>query len=128
MSNIQSYNPRPAHSPAVGGVVVREANGRDAAPLERLAQLDSARVPAAPMLVAEVDGELRAAISMADGAVIANPFARTHDLVAMLQTRAGHLPTAQRPLIPHLGRLVTGRPRRRPRPSAPSVPGLPSIP
>jgi hypothetical protein len=128
MSNIQSHNHSVASNPAVAGVVVREANGRDAAPLERLAQLDSARVPAAPMLVAEVDGDLRAAISMADGAVIANPFVRTRDLVAMLQTRAGHLPAEQRPLIPHLGRLVTGRGPRRPRPSAPSVPGLPSIP
>ena len=128
MSNIQSYNHNGDSVSAVAGVVVREANERDAAAVEHLAQLDSARVPAAPLLIAEVDGELRAAISMPEGAVIANPFARTEDLVAMLRTRAGHPPDAPRPLIPHLGRLVTGRAPRRPRPSAPSVPGYPGLP
>jgi hypothetical protein len=51
-------------------------------------------MPAQPILVAEVDGELRAALSMVDGAVIADPFHRTAPLVELLAARAVQLPGA----------------------------------
>jgi hypothetical protein len=51
-------------------------------------------VPAQPILVAEVDGDLRAALSMVDGAVIADPFHRTAPLVELLAARAVQLPAA----------------------------------
>ena len=69
-------------------VVIRESNGGDAESLRRLAQLDSARLPEQPMMVAEVDGEVRAAVSVNDGSVIADPFHSTADVVALAEMRA----------------------------------------
>ena len=65
-------------------VTIRVAHAGDEEALSRLAALDSADVPAAPLVVAIADGELRAARSLADGSVVADPFARTADLVALL--------------------------------------------
>jgi hypothetical protein len=69
-------------------VVIRESNGSDAERLRRLAQLDSARLPEQPLVVAELDGELRVAVSVTDGSVIADPFHRTADLVALAEMHA----------------------------------------
>ena len=55
-------------------ITVRPAYADDERALARLAALDSAPVPPAPLLVAEVEGELRAALSLWDGTVIADPF------------------------------------------------------
>lgn len=63
----------------------------DATAIARLAALDSAEPPRQPLLVAEVGGELRAALSLSDGAVIADPFHATGPLVALLRTRASQL-------------------------------------
>jgi hypothetical protein len=54
--------------------VIREAQAADDAALRRLAALDSSRVPAGRILVADVDGELVAAVSLAGGPAIADPF------------------------------------------------------
>jgi hypothetical protein len=72
-------------------IVIRLDRPEDERALERLAGLDSAAVPAAPLLVAEADGTLRAALSLQDGAVIADPFHRTASLVALLVARAEQL-------------------------------------
>jgi len=73
-------------------VTIRAAWPADADALVRLAALDSAVAPPAePLLVAEVAGELRAAISLRDGAVIADPFAATAALVELLEARAAQL-------------------------------------
>lgn len=72
-------------------VTIRHAFPDDALPLVRLAALDSAEVPPPPLLVAEVNGELRAALSLRDGAVIADPFHRTRALVELLSARAAQL-------------------------------------
>jgi hypothetical protein len=70
-------------------VVIRLAVAADVPALDRLAQLDSApAVPHAPVLVAESDGELRAARSLVDGRSIADPFRPTAGLLALLETRA----------------------------------------
>jgi hypothetical protein len=71
-----------------GAVTIRRAVAADARALERLAQLDCGRVPAGEVLVAEVGGELLAAVSVASGAVVADPFRRTADIVALLRVRA----------------------------------------
>jgi hypothetical protein len=76
-------------------VVIRESNDSDHERLRRLAQLDSARLPEQPLVVAEVDGELRAAVSVNDGSVIADPFHRTADLVALASMRATQLRAAR---------------------------------
>jgi hypothetical protein len=72
-------------------IVIRPNRPDDDRALARLAGLDSAAMPAEPLLVAEASGELRAALSMRDGAVIADPFHRTAQLVTLLQTRAEQL-------------------------------------
>jgi len=72
-------------------IVIRPNRPDDDRALARLAGLDSASVPAEPLLLAEVGGELHAALSLRDGAVIADPFHRTAQLVSLLQTRASQL-------------------------------------
>jgi hypothetical protein len=70
-------------------ITIRPAYADDQASLSQLAALDSAAsVPTGPVLMAEVDEQLRAALSLADGSVIADPFFPTVDLVALLRTRA----------------------------------------
>jgi hypothetical protein len=63
----------------------------DATALRELAQLDSATVPAAPVLVAEQGGKLRAALSLRDGRVISDPFSPTAGLVVLLEVHAAQL-------------------------------------
>jgi hypothetical protein len=84
-------------------ITIRPAYAEDESSLARLAALDSAeRVPVRPLLLAEVDGELRLALSLRDGSAIADPFFPTVDLIALVQKHAAG---------------ITGRvaPRRRPR-------------
>jgi hypothetical protein len=78
-------------------VTIRWARAYEAALLAHLAQLDSAVAPLAPTLVAEVAGEVLAAISLVDGALIANPFRATADLVELLRARERQLHAQDRP-------------------------------
>ena len=83
-----------AHSPLDEGlgITIRFAYPDDAAALRRLATLDSQPLPPGPHLVAEVAGELWAAVSTADkGRAIADPFRHTAELVALLHERADRL-------------------------------------
>ena len=75
------------------GLVIRHAVPADAAALRRLALLDDARPLRGDQLVALVDGELRAAVALAGGRTIADPFARTAELVDLLRMRATQLET-----------------------------------
>lgn len=59
--------------------------GVDAA---RLAALDSAPVPAPPYVIASVGGEAIALRSLASGATVADPFARTAEVLPLLELRA----------------------------------------
>jgi hypothetical protein len=68
-------------------IEVRPAHPDDERGLTRLAQLDSARVPPAPLLLAFEGGELRAALSLTTGTAIADPFAPTAWLVELLHAR-----------------------------------------
>lgn len=72
-------------------ITIRLASEVDATGLRTLAELDSRPVPAGRVLVAEVDGRLRAAVALDGGEAIADPFRRTADLVALLRLRADHL-------------------------------------
>lgn len=82
---------------ALPAVTIRHAFPDDALALLRLAALDSGEPPGRPALVAEVDGELRAALSLRDGRVIADPFRRTQALVDLLRARAAQLTAADVP-------------------------------
>jgi hypothetical protein len=96
-------------------ISLRPARPDDDALLERLSALDSAERPVVrPALVALADGRAVAAISLRDGRVVADPFAPTRDVVALLRTHARGddargtrrgwrfppRPRAARPLIP----------------------------
>jgi hypothetical protein len=85
---------------------LRLARPEDDAALERLAALDCAPVPQAPVLVAFEDGEPRAARSLATGAVVADPFVPSAHLVELLSLRAVTLGAApKRVTVPALRRL-----------------------
>jgi hypothetical protein len=83
-------------------VTVRFATPDDARDLVRLAQLDSGRVPAGPTLVAEVDGQLVAALVLGRGIVVADPFRHTAALVRLLELREQQLRGADRGRRPAL--------------------------
>jgi len=82
-------NPSPKPTDAL---TIRMAVPADAVALRRLAQLDSASPPEpARMLVAQIGGDLRAAVPLDGGRAIADPFQRTAELVAILAERARQL-------------------------------------
>lgn len=82
------------HDTAADTVVLRRARSADGRALTRLAALDDAAPLAGDALVAEQDGELRAAISLHSGRAIADPFHPTADLVTLLRARAALLSDA----------------------------------
>ena len=70
-------------------ITIRPAYADDAESLVRLAVLDSApAVPSGELLLAEIDGELRAALSLSDGSAIADPFHPTADMIELLRVHA----------------------------------------
>jgi hypothetical protein len=87
-------------------IMIRPAYADDQRALHRLAALDSAAVPASPLLVAEVDGELVAALSLHDRVAVADPFRPTADIVALLRAHAATAtpaPRVRRRRPPQLG-------------------------
>ena len=88
-------------------VTIRPAYADDEPTLWRLAALDSAAVPRGRLIVAEVDGQIRVAVSQDDLHALADPFAPTADLVALVRAH-----------ISGLAGQASGRPRpRAPRPA-----------
>lgn len=77
-------------------VTLRFGSQADQVPLARLAKLDSTTPPSQPVLLAEVDGQLRAALAFTGGAVIADPFYPTGELIDLLRARARQLDAAPR--------------------------------
>jgi hypothetical protein len=78
-------------SPVSHRVTVRLAEPSDREAIERLAALDSARVPKGTLVVADLAGSIQAAVPVEGGRAIANPFAPTADLVRLLELRAAQL-------------------------------------
>jgi hypothetical protein len=74
-----------------GAVSIRRLGPDDRATTQRLAQVDSRRLPAEPLLGAEIEGRLLAATSLATGETVADPFSRTDELRALLELRAAQL-------------------------------------
>ncbi len=93
-------------------IVIRTASPADERVLARLAALDDQRRLDGPALIAEVDGAPRAALDLAAGRAVADPFHPTADLVALLRLRAARLAVAQAPVR---RRARRPRPARRPR-------------
>ena len=92
-------------------MTLRLATSADTPDLERLAQLDSRRLPPAPHLLAERAGRIDAALSLSSGELIADPFRRTAELCELLRSHADAVhpdgePVTSPPLDP-VPRLVT---------------------
>jgi hypothetical protein len=93
--------------------VIRPATNDDQAVLERLAGLDSQRTLSGRALIGEIDGVPAAAISVADGRIVADPFKLTDHLVPVLMMRRRSLLAfAERPSLP--ARLKAGMAQLKP--------------
>jgi len=75
-------------------ITIRPAYAEDEPAVRRLAALDSAPVPCGPLMLAEVDGELRVAVSADGRKAIADPFHRTLELVALVRDHAARAAAA----------------------------------
>jgi hypothetical protein len=73
-------------------LVLRPATSADTVELERLAALDSARPLEGEVLLAYAGGEVRAALSVESGRVVADPFWPSAELVELLHAAAGDGP------------------------------------
>ena len=69
-------------------ITIRSARQTDADAIRELAALDSRRVPAGDLLVAEQDGRVVAAVAPASLEAIADPFERTAGAVALLRQQS----------------------------------------
>jgi hypothetical protein len=85
-------------------VELRLADAGDARVVRRLADLDSAPSLEGPVLLALLDGDAVAGMSLRDGRVVANPFVAANQAVALLRLRAEHLSGA--PVRRRLRRLL----------------------
>jgi hypothetical protein len=77
-------------------ITIRASTPADRRQIVRLAELDSSRAPADQALLAFVDGKLLAAVGVADGHAVADPFEGTADLVELLRMRAEQKRAGQR--------------------------------
>jgi len=89
-------------------IAIYMATDRDETDVRRLAALDSAPVPTGRILLGVVDGIAHAAISIDTGAVVADPFRHTADLVDLLMLRAERIRRAEDPLSAAPPRLLDG--------------------
>jgi hypothetical protein len=76
--------------------LVRFAHADEAQTLRRLAELDDAAELAGEVLVATIEAEVVAALSLDDGRVVANPFVFTSDAVELLRRTATPLTSRRR--------------------------------
>ena len=72
-------------------IALRVAQPEDDNDVSRLAQLDDAPPLGGPVMLAVVDGEPVAALSLSDGRVVANPFVPTEKAVTLLRLHATQL-------------------------------------
>ena len=88
-------------------ITIRRATDDDARELDRLARLDSQRLPLGPHLVAMAGDRYVAAVSLRDGRWVADPFVVSEPVVELLRQRAGHLTGRDfpKPGVPALGLL-----------------------
>src|SRR4051794_29817728 len=77
--------------PAPAGVVIRRTTASDGPALAALAALDAAPLPLGPSILAEVAGVPRAVLPLDGGPSFSDPFARTDELLALLELRAGQI-------------------------------------
>jgi hypothetical protein len=93
---------------------MRRAYPDDSAALARLAALDCGPIPTGDVLVAEVDGELWAAVAVGSDSAIADPFRASGGIVRLLRMRAAQLDVATRAVDREPGRARPLAARRQP--------------
>jgi hypothetical protein len=76
-------------------IALRMATPDDALSLQRLAWLDSTSMPDGAVLLAEVDGELVAALTLPGRVRIGDPFRHTRAILDLLELRADQLEPAR---------------------------------
>ena len=91
-------------------ITIRRGLAEDHAAITHIAALDSRHVPAEPVLLGEVDGDLHAVVSLRDGTVVADPFTDTRTVRSLLLTRAAQLRGEHVRRSRRFGRPVLGRP------------------
>jgi hypothetical protein len=77
-------------------IVIRASEATDAYELVRLAVLDDAKPIDGDALVAEVDGHLRAALSLDGGRAISDPFEESAHVLELLEAHARAVRAASR--------------------------------
>jgi hypothetical protein len=87
--SMTSINPTTAAR--VHAVALRLADPGEAHVVRRLAALDDAPELDGRVLLALIDGEAVAALSLRDGRIVANPFVPTQEPVELLRLRAVHV-------------------------------------
>lgn len=93
-----------SYVPTTPTVTIRFARTEDSPALVKLAQLDSTRPLVGPVLMAERDGRLLAALALNGDRVVADPFSSTADLLSLLELRAANLRGRGRVRVPSLKR------------------------
>jgi hypothetical protein len=99
--------------------MVRIATADDEAQLARLAPLYERPLPSGPLLLAEIDGELQAALTVTGAQELMDPYLPTAALVELLALRAKHLRDQMSPA--DLSEAVGAQQARNMSPSAPPV-------
>jgi hypothetical protein len=108
--------------PSARPILIRQSGIGDEAALERLAALDSRKLPESSYLLAEVDGELVAAVPLDidDEEPLGDPFRPTADLRELLRLQAAQIrryrDALARPARVALARVLRKQRERRPRP------------
>lgn len=101
-------SPRPVAD--TSAVQLRLCRVTDDPQLERLEQLAERPLPAGRLIVAEVCDRIVAALPLAGGTPLADPFERTSHILPLLRLRAAQLrePKPRRGVIPRYVNLIRG--------------------
>src|SRR4051794_36473362 len=113
LARLRRLGPPEAVPPAETTVTPGVAGPADDEGLARLAELDSRPAPVGYVLVAEVGGELRAAMPVTGGETVADPFHPTATLTSLLALRVSQLRGGElEPLAPARRRGLVTVPNR----------------
>ena len=75
-------------------ITIRPFRDEDVPAVQLLAELEERSVPPGPLLLAEVEGTIEAAIALEGGETVANPFSESAGAVSLLHVRAAQLRAA----------------------------------
>jgi hypothetical protein len=105
---VRGYRPRPIAD--TSDVELRLCRVADDPQLERLAELAERAMPHGRLVIAATGGRIVAALPLAGGDALRDPFARTEHLMPLLALRAAQLrdPAPRRGLLPRYVSLMRG--------------------